>query len=62
MIELAYSTQYIRKAALELLRRQGEGAITFAEWKALVLADSGRSEEAKHWMIIAGTLQAMVEK
>ena len=47
--------------ARDLIASHGKAAVTIAEWHALAHEDSGREEEAKRWMIIAGTILAMTE-
>ena len=61
MIEFKPSTDEIRNEARELIANHGKSAITVAEWRAVALEDSGQLEEAKRWMIIAGTILAMTE-
>jgi hypothetical protein len=61
VIELASSSEDIRSAARDLIASHGKAAVTIAEWHALEHEDSGRTEEAKRWMIIAGTILAMTE-
>ena len=61
MIELKATSEDIRRAARELIKNHGDAATTIAEWRAVAFADSGQSEEAKRWMIIAGTILAMTE-
>jgi len=61
MIELMPSTDEIRSEARELIANHGKSAITVAEWRAVAFEDSGQFEEAKRWMIIAGTILAMTE-
>ncbi len=61
VIELATSSEDIRSAARELIARHGKEAVTIAEWHAIAHEDGGRLEEAKRWMIIAGTILAITE-
>jgi len=57
----ALSADQLRERARDLVARLGEGALTFAEWKADVLEEAGRLEEASVWKMIAGTVMAMIE-
>lgn len=61
VIELATSSEDIRNTARDLVARHGKAAVTIAEWKAVEHEDNGRPEEAKRWMIIAGTILAITE-
>lgn len=61
LIELATSSEDIRSTARDLIARHGKGAVTIAEWNAIEHEDNGRHEEAKRWMIIAGTILAITE-
>jgi hypothetical protein len=61
VIEIATSSEDIRTLARDLIARHGKGAVTVAEWRALEHEESGRAEEAKRWMIIAGTILAITE-
>ncbi len=61
VIELATSSEDVRNAARELIARHGKAAVTVAEWHAIAHEDSGRLEEAKRWMIIAGTILAITD-
>jgi hypothetical protein len=61
MIELMSSTDAIRNEARELIANHGKSAITVAEWRAAAYEDNGQLEEARRWMIIAGTILAMTE-
>jgi hypothetical protein len=61
MLELTSSSEDIRRAARDLIARHGNGASTVAEWHAVAAEDDGRMEDAKRWMIIAGTIQAMTD-
>lgn len=61
VIELATSSEDIRSAARDLIARHGKAAVTIAEWNAIEHEDNGRPEEAKRWMIIAGTILAITE-
>jgi hypothetical protein len=61
VIEIATSSEDIRSAARDLIASHGKAAVTVAEWHALEHQDSGRAEEARRWMIIAGTILAMTE-
>ena len=61
VIEIATSSEDIRSAARDLIARHGKSAVTIAEWNAIEHEDNGRPEEAKRWMIIAGTILAITE-
>lgn len=61
VIELATSSEDIRSTARDLIARHGKSAVTIAEWNAMEHEESGRPEEAKRWMIIAGTILAITE-
>lgn len=61
MIELMSSTDAIRSEARKLIASHGKSAITVAEWRAVAYEDNGQLEEARRWMIIAGTILAMTE-
>lgn len=61
VIEITSSSEDIRSAARDLIASHGKAAVTIAEWHAIEHEDSGRAEEAKRWMIIAGTILAMTE-
>jgi len=61
MPESHYSSEEIRRAARALIASHGKVATTIAEWKAVACEDDGRAEEARRWMIIAGTILAMTE-
>ena len=61
MLEFSASSEDIRRAARDLIARHGKGASVIAEWHAVAAEDEGRIEDAKRWMIIAGTIQAMTE-
>jgi len=61
VIELTSATDDIRSEARALIAIHGKGAITVAEWRALAYEENGQPEEAKRWMIIAGTILAMTD-
>ena len=61
VIELASFSEDIRTVARDLIARHGKAAATVAEWNAIEHEDNGRAEEAKRWMIIAGTILAITE-
>jgi hypothetical protein len=61
VIELATFSEDIRNTARDLIARHGKAAVTIAEWHAVEHEDNGRPEEAKRWMIIAGTILAITE-
>lgn len=61
MIELKSSSEDIRSTARELIASHGKAAITIAEWYAAAHEDSGEADQARHWMIVAGTILAMTE-
>jgi hypothetical protein len=61
MIELPSSTEEMRRLAREMIADHGKAALTIAEWNAIACEDGGKAEEAKRWMIVAGTILAMTE-
>lgn len=61
MLEFSASSEDIRRAARDLIARYGKSAGMICEWNAVAAEDEGRLEDAKRWMIIAGTIQAMTE-
>ena len=61
VIEIATSSEDIRSTARDLVARHGKSAVTIAEWNAMEHEEGGRPEEAKRWMIIAGTILAITE-
>jgi hypothetical protein len=61
VIEITTSSEDIRTTARDLIAQHGKAAVTIAEWKAVEHEDNGRPEEAKRWMIIAGTILAITE-
>lgn len=61
VIEIATFSEDVRSTARELIARHGKAAVTIAEWHAVEHEDNGRPEEAKRWMIIAGTILAITE-
>ncbi len=61
VIEIATSSEDVRSMARDLIARHGKSAVTVAEWNAMEHEENGRPEEAKRWMIIAGTILAITE-
>jgi hypothetical protein len=61
VIELKTTSEDIRNAARDLIASHGKAAVTIAEWHAVAHEESGETDQAKRWMIIAGTILAMTE-
>lgn len=55
------SSEEIREKARELVVRRGPTAVTFAEWEAVALEETGRWDEARAWRMIAGTVLGMID-
>jgi hypothetical protein len=54
------SADELRNQARALVAQHGDSALTLAEWKADMLEEAGRRDEARLWWMIAGTIMAII--